>query len=133
MPRRLRREPVTREASANDLFFGHRGDDRAGPRSNLDDGGEIVDEVRRDSMAAEDSDRLDPVVAIEDDEVALGHQDGSLQLNVPPDLFRELLEKGRPNLFVRAQAADLDDFKPHGRCRARGRLAAGHRNGNGPA
>ena len=133
MPRRLRREPVAGQTPSDHFLLRNGGDDGVGPGPELDRGREVVNEVGRDASTAEGTDRLDPVVAIEDHEIPVRNQDRQFQESVPSDLFGELLEERRTNRLVGMQTVDLEHFEPDHRCGSNREVRAGHRNGIGPA
>lgn len=108
MPGRFWREEIIRKASADHVLFRDDGHGRVGPCTKVHEIRIVVDQVHADPLATESTKGLDSMMPIENHEIAVCDEDGSLQNPVAPDLFRQLPQQRGANLFVTMQPTNLD-------------------------
>src|SRR5439155_576506 len=77
------------------------------PRAEMHEVGFVVDQVRGDLRASQGPHRLGAMMAVQDHEVPLRHEDRPFQEAVPADAFRQLLQECGANPLVAMEPAEL--------------------------
>jgi len=123
---RLRRKQILGQPSADHFLLADDPDRGVRPRAEVHEVGFVIDQVRGDLRATEGPHGLGTMMAIQDYEVPIRHQDRPFQKPVPANLFRQLLQERRPNPLVSMESLELDDGESRGWGHARRRLRLGH-------
>ena len=69
----------------------------------------VVDHVRRDATGPELAERLEPVVPVQDHEVPVRDEDGTLQVPVHADLVPDPVQEIRLDPLVTPQKAQIEE------------------------